>query len=163
MILSVKAKLPEDLKNNLKNYDNIIYRDGDIPIIELNKSESATKLFLEYLQNDNNIYEKNGPILKIEFGNPINPYINPLTQVEVLNLLHTYEQYNNKFIVTSFYKQNIQYNCNYSIYLLYLNIQKPIHNECQLLKNLDSGKIICDLNIIYSNVVIIITLYRELF
>ena len=107
------------------------------------------KMFLEYLQNDDNIYEKHGPVVMAHFGHPMNPYINPSTQVEVLNLLNTYQQYNGEFIpiVIPPLGGNYQYNSNKSIYLAYLNIQ-----------NLESETTICDLNITFANILVTISI-----
>ena len=152
MIL-IETILPDDLINNLKKCENIIFKkcfsSQDIPIMHLNNSDTAMKMFLEYLQNDDNIYEKHGPVVMAHFGHPMNPYINPSTQVEVLNLLNTYQQYNGEFIpiVIPPLGGNYQYNSNKSIYLAYLNIQ-----------NLESETTICDLNITFANILVTISI-----
>jgi hypothetical protein len=161
-MIYIKTHLPEILIDRLKKCEHIVFRNcisnEDIPILELNNSDTGITMFLDYLKNDNIIYEKNGPILRPHFGNPIYPSINPLTQVELLNLLYTYQQNNTEFIIPSSYTYNIQYNSNSYIYLLFVNIKNKIHKECPLLNNLEPDTIICYFTITYSNIIVIITL-----
>jgi hypothetical protein len=155
-MISIYSELPENIITNLKNCENIIFKDSDVPMIGLYESESATKMFLEFLQNDNN----NDTVLYPTFGHPCNPYITPFTQIEVFNLLQTYKSYNNEFIIAKlpFYGACIQYNSYKSIYSVCLEIQKTSHNECTFLKNLEFGQIICDINVIFSNIIVVVRL-----
>lgn len=163
-MIVIKAKLPEELINNLIECENVVfdkcYSKEDIPIIQLNQSEIATKIFLKYLQMDETLYEKYGPILMAQFGHPTNPYVNSSIQVEVLNLLNTYKLDNHEFIpIPLSYPGNFQYNSNKSIYSAYLDIQKTTRNQCPLLQNLQSGTTICDISIIYSNIIVTVRIY----
>ena len=145
-MISIDAKLHGNLIKRLNNCNGVIFNSflpiQDIPIMMLNNSEPATKLFLYYLQTFNAIYE-NGPILKPYFGNPSYPYIDPLVQLEVIKLLV-------KCSIDDCC-ENIQYNSNKSIYSMYSDL-----HELASLKEIDREKMICELNIIYSNIVIIL-------
>jgi hypothetical protein len=107
------------------------------------------------LKNDD---KKNDSVLYPTFGHPCFPYITPFAQIEVFNLLQTYQLYNNEFIIAKlpFYGGCIQYNSYESIYSLYLEIQNTTHTECPFLKKIEVGRTICDLNIIFANIIVVI-------
>lgn len=153
----IKIKLPNDLITNLSQCENVVFNkchsEEDISVIQLNQSKSAMKIFLEYLQTDETLYGKHGPMLMVHFGHPINPYVDTLTQAEVFNLLNTYNNFELGSIPSSF-TGNFQYNSNKSIYSILMDIQKTTHDEYPLLQNLQSGAAICDMSITYSNIVV---------
>jgi hypothetical protein len=140
---NIDAKLHVNLIQRLNNCHGVSSYVRDIPILALNNSELATNLFLYYLRTFNAIYEK-GPIIRLYFGNSSYPYIDPLYQECILKLIV-------KCGIEDDCCGNIQYNSNKSIYSMYSDL-----HQLPILKEMDPEKMICEMNIIYSNIVIIL-------
>jgi hypothetical protein len=134
-MISIDATLPVKLIERLINCPGVVINNSSLV---LNDSKPATNLFFYYLRTYNAIYE-NGPVLRPYFGSQSYPYIDPIIQEEV------------KKVIDGCCHENNQYNSNKSIYSMYSDLQ-----QIPSLKKIESEKMICELNIIYSNMVIII-------
>lgn len=161
--------LPEEILSSLHNFSDVFFDDGDIPIVNLTISKNGTDFILDYFSNNgsNTITQ----ILLIpSFGNPNNPYIEPNIQVEVFNLLTTFQSYDSKNNETLSYK-NTQFPIrgghkfcsNTGIYKLHNQIQnaQAFQNQCTGLISIPLGQTICDLTIIFSNAVIVLRCIRN--
>ena len=87
MPISVSTSLPDCVLNALKQFADVIVRDGEIPVIELVESREGKSVFIKFLHDNSEV----DPLLSPAFGNPLNPYVSPIAQVEVFNLLATYQ------------------------------------------------------------------------
>ena len=86
MSISVTTSLPRFFLDSLKLFDDVKVRGGEIPIFELVESRSGNSAFLQYLGDDNEV----DPLMYPSFGNPLHPYVSPVAQIEVFNLLATF-------------------------------------------------------------------------
>ena len=86
MSIAITASLPGCLLDSLKQFDGVKVREGDIPVYELVTSRDGNLRFPELLGDDNEF----DSVIFPTFGNPLNPYVGPLAQIEVFNLLATF-------------------------------------------------------------------------
>ena len=87
MSISFTTPIPGCLLDSLKQFDDIKVRDGEIPVFELVNSRGANSAFLDFLGDDNEV----DPLMYPSFGSPLNPYVDPVAQIEVFNLLATFQ------------------------------------------------------------------------
>lgn len=83
--LQVSAVLPKCVTDRLVESGAIVRRGCEIPIYEL-EGESAS-VFMDFLGDG---CEEIDPILTVDFGPPLAPFVSPHVQVEVLGLLNTF-------------------------------------------------------------------------
>ena len=171
-IVTVGASLPKGLLQGLRKCNDVVFRENcEIPIVELVESEAGTDMFLEFLKDEH----KDDPWLFPNFGHPLYPYIPPNIQVEVYNLLTTYQP----LVAASFHPGAAQFpfivanlpilgggvqyhHAKIAIHALYMEIQQisTFAANCPGIASLVSGQIICDLNIMYANAVVVIRLRK---
>eukprot|EP01041_Mallomonas_annulata_P015672 gene15672-33115_t len=84
----ISKSLPRSLILALSQCDDVVVfrKCGDIPTISLVNSYTGLKRYNEYLLDGNDV----DPVLEPHFGDPIGPYVCPLAQREVYNLLTTF-------------------------------------------------------------------------
>jgi hypothetical protein len=163
MPILLSKLLPEYFLNYLTTLSNIKIHDGDIPLIELVDSPEACSAFLNFINiNDD---DNTNMLVLPTFGHPLKPYITPLEQVEVFNLLATYTLQENPKTFTpaqfpvhggfQYYKTNL-------VKTVIEQIQSPIlfMDKCIGLCTISDGNIICDLTITYANTIIVIRILR---
>ena len=167
MVINIDVYLSEHLLESIRNCPDVIFREEcEIPIIELINSDTGTDCFLKFLQDEHDM-EVN-PVLTPNFGHPLYPYIPPNIQVEVFNLLATYQKLvasNPYFIIAKlpFIGGGIQYhNSKMAIHAVYKEIS-GLHiftDNCPGIASISSGQIICDLNINFSNAMIVLRIRK---
>ena len=169
MSILVTASLPDSFLDSLKQFNDVRVRDGEIPIFELVDSRYGNSAFLDFPGNESEA----GPLLYPTFGNPLNPYVSPLAQIEVFNLLATFQPLKSQdlvanvfpFIVAQFpVMGGFQYHHTMgSIQSVQVQIQIPTRFEvsCPGLCATPNGNIICDLSIMYANAAVVIRIHRS--
>ena len=171
-IVTVGASLPKGLLEGLRKCHDVVFReDCEIPVVELVESVAGTDMFLDFLQDEHEV----DPVLFPNFGHPLYPYIPPNIQVEVFNLLATYQplvaaNFRNgaaqfPFIVANlpFLGGGVQYHhAKIAIHAVYMEIQQisTFAANCPGIASIVSGQIICDLNIMYANALVVIRLRK---
>jgi hypothetical protein len=170
--LGVSAALPRNLISALSACDHVIVQRGDVPIISLVDSDAGANKFTEFLCDEQEV----DPVLDPHFGSPISPYISPTAQLEVYNLLATFQQR-----VAADFKPNanifpylqaafpllgggIQYHhAKIAIHAVQMEIQglARFGPNCPALSALPPGHTICDLRIIYANVIILLRVRKN--
>ena len=168
MPISVSTSLPDCVLNALKQFADVIVRDGEIPVIELVESREGKSVFIKFLHDNSEV----DPLLSPAFGNPLNPYVSPIAQVEVFNLLATYQPLLLPDLAANVFPfipaqlpvmAGFQYHqSKRAILAVQEEIQNPTRfaNMCPGLCATDNGNVICDLSIIFGNAVIVIRIHK---
>jgi hypothetical protein len=168
MSISVTASLPGSFLDSLKQFVDVRVRDGEIPIFELVDSRDGNSAFLDFLGDDNEA----DPLMYPAFGNPLNPYVSPLAQIEVFNLLATFQPLKSQDLVADVFPFIIaqlpvmggfQYHhTKRAIQSVQAQIQKPTRFavSCPGLCATPNGNVICDLFITYANAVVVLRIYK---
>jgi hypothetical protein len=172
MPILLSTPMPKYFLNYLTTFNNVTVQDGEIPLIELVNSPEACSAFIDFtngVEDDKN----NNILLYPTFGHPLEPYINPLEQIEVFNLLATYESLlipdlianifpyiNAKFPIMGGFQY---YKTKLVIQAVKDQIQNPTYfiDKCTGLCAIPNGNTICDLSITYANAVIVIRIKRQ--
>ena len=108
---SVTTSLPRCFLDSLKLLDDVKVRDGEISIYELVNSRGGNSAFLDILGDD----KEADPLIYPSFGNPLNPYISPLAQIEVFNLLATFQPLKSQDLVVNVFPFIVAFNRRLSI------------------------------------------------
>ena len=164
MVISVSASLPDDFLVKLRHFSDVTVREGDIPVIELVDSCEGNAAFMEFLGDDRD----SDPILFPAFGHPLHPYLSPQAQVEVFDMLATYQPLRTSeldvpFVTATFpIEGGFQYQTHRAIQSVQEQIQNPTRfaANCPCLCATTSGSIVCDLSIIYANAVIVLRIHK---
>jgi hypothetical protein len=168
---SVRTSLPSAILEHLRQFERVVVREEcEIKIVELVESVEGMRYFMEFLGDD----EEVDPILTPNFGHPMYPYINPVIQIEVFNLLATYQPLAAAdflpgvvipFVIAQFpiIGGGIQFHhAKIAIQAVQSEIQNLLifNNNCPGLTSLPSGQVICDLSIFYANAVVVTRLSK---
>jgi hypothetical protein len=171
----MSATIPQELIDSLKGYENVIYRsDTEPPTLGMTESASAKELFFNFLQDGN---EQADTAVFATFGDPLHPFIPPEKQVDVFNLLATYQGLvSNNFVQdaaeSSFpfilaplpvETDGIQYyNAKIAINAVCQEIQNPslFAEQCSGIASLIPTSVICDINVVFANAVIVLRLQK---
>lgn len=168
MSISVTTSLPRCFLDSLELFDDVKVREGDIPVFELVESRGGTSAFLEYLGDDNEV----DPLMYPSFGNPLNPYISPVAQIEVFNLLATFQPLKSEDLVANVFPFIIaqfpliggfQYHhAKRVIQSVQSQIQNPTRFAvfCPGLCATPNGSAICDLTIMYANAAVVLRIHK---
>jgi hypothetical protein len=162
----VCGTLPKDLIDVLRETPNVIIRDQcEIIIVELVESPDGMDVFSQFLQ-----YEKEiDPLLHVDFGAPLSPYVVPHIQVEVWNILSSFQPLDvdsfrpgapliqhipAQFPVLGGYQYH---HAKIALQCVQQEIQNPTHLAQFVpgLIGLPSGQVICDLTIQYANAAVV--------
>ncbi len=168
MPISISTSIPNCVLNALKEIPSVTVRDGEIPIFELVNSREGNSAFLGFLGDDSDV----DPLLSPAFGPPISPYVNPIAQMEVYNLLATFQPLRTPDLAANVFPfipailpvmGGFQYHhAKRAILAVQEQIQNPTRfaNMCPGLCATAAGNVICDLSIIFGNAVIVIRIHR---
>ncbi len=74
--------------NSLKNCPGVDYQPGDVTLIDLTNSAEGTEIFDSFLAS---CQDQIDPVLGVTFGNPISPYVSPWVQIEIWNILRSFQ------------------------------------------------------------------------
>lgn len=171
MPIPVSTSLPGCVLDALKKIADVNVRDGEIPVIELVNSREGNSLFLDFL-DDNSEVDPVDPLLSPAFGNPLSPYVVPIAQVEVYNLLATYQPLLSQDLALNVFPfipaqlpvmGGFQYHhAKRAILAVQEQIQNPTRfaNMCPGLCATATANVICDLSIIFGNAVIVIRIHK---
>ena len=171
-MINLNISLPKGLLKELKNSPRVVVReDCEVAVVDLGNSVEGTDIFLNFLKvNEGEV----DPLLNPTFGHPLYPYIQPIIQVEVCNLLATFQplvaaDFRQGVIVPliaanlPFFGGGVQYHhSKIAIHALYMEISQPVRfaANCPGIAALLPGQIICDLNIIFANTIIVLRLRK---
>ncbi len=97
MSITVTTSLSDCFLDSLKQFDDVKVCDGEIPIYHLVNSYGGNSVFLELLGDNNEV----DPLMYPSFGNPLNPYVSPVAQIEVFNLLATFQPLKSQDLVAN--------------------------------------------------------------
>jgi hypothetical protein len=168
--IQVCALLPQHIIHEFRDLRNVVVRDQcEIMVFELVESPEGRDIFHHFLQDDLEI----DPLLHPTFGPPLSPYVAPHIQVEVWNILSSFQSLHaeafrasapliqhipTKFPVLGGY----QYLAKIAIQCVQQEIQNPIHLAQFVpgIVGLRSGQVICDLTIQYANAAIVTRIRR---
>ena len=168
MPISISSSLPDCVLKTLMQSPNVNVRDGEIPVIELVNSREGNMAFMDFLDDDREV----DPLLSPAFGNPINPYVGPVAQLEVYNLLATYQPLLLPALIANIFPwvpaqfpvmAGFQYHhAKRAIMGVIEEIQNPTRFavNCPGLSAIAAGNVICDLSIIFGNAVIVIRIHK---
>ena len=85
---SIRTSLPSHILEHLRKFEKVVVREEcEIKIVELVESVEGMRYFMDFLGDE----EEVDPILIPNFGHPMYPYVAPGIQMEVFNLLTTYQ------------------------------------------------------------------------
>jgi hypothetical protein len=168
----ISEKLPRQIINNLrKSQDTVYLNDGDIPTIIIDSLRVDFTAYSEFL-NDG---KDEDPDLISAFGPSINPYISAAGQQQVFNILATYQPLLGidfgpganmiAFVIANYGLNFDSYQYHHSkmaISLVMEEIQtvQRFTANCPGITSMMSGQIICDLRIVYANVILVIRLHK---
>ena len=169
MSISMETSLPENVLESLNKFADVRVIDGEIPIYNLVDSRDGYSLFLGFLGDD----KEQDPLIYPSFGDPCNPYVSPVAQVEIFNLLATFQKLMPEDLVEDVFPfieakfpimGGFQYHHTKSIQTVQLHIKNPSRFVlyCPCLLAIPNGTIICDLTITYANVMVVIRLEQPL-
>ena len=160
----ISAKLPDDILSQLRKSDGVVIKEEcEIKVVELVDSEKGTSVFKAFLKDEREV----DPLLYPSFGPPLSPYVVPNIQVEVWNILASFQILRShdfapgaviNFIPASFpIPAGIQYRHAQAIQAVQEELQHPtrLAVNCPGIAGLPSGQVICDLSIQYANVAVV--------
>lgn len=160
----ITAKLPKKVIQKLISCEGVVLRKGSlVNVIGLVNSAEGQLVYKTFLADDS---EEVDPLLNPSFGNPLYPYVPHATQVEVYNLLSTFQPLDAASIFAGGFAfipavfpipGGFQYHhAKIAIQAVQQEIQTVgiFAAQCPGLSALLSGQVICDLTITYGNVVI---------
>ena len=168
MSISVTTSLPGCFLDSLKQFDDVKVRDGEIPIFELVNSRGGNSAFLDFLGDDNEV----DPLMYPSFGSPLNPYVSPVAQIEVFNLLATFQPLKSLDMVANVFPfivaqlllmGGFQYHhAKRAIQSVQAQIQNPTRFAafCPGLCATPNGNVICDLTIMYANAAVVLRIHK---
>jgi hypothetical protein len=163
---SISSSLPKKLIQELHECEGVVVRDQcEVLIIELVDSPQGDEVFKQFLMAGNDV----DPILTPAFGHPLAPYVPPNVQIEVWNILSSYQPLRAQdltvdgppiaYIPAIFpVLGGIQY---HHTQIAIQAVQQEIENPIQFLavvpglSVVPSGQVICDLSIQYANAQVI--------
>ena len=168
MYRKVSANLPELVLRKAEEAGvNVRHVPGALPIFELIDNCLAIYLVRNYWKR--NPYMD--PVLSATFGNVLYPYVTPAAQVEVLSILETFQRQladdlQGNFpltIVNAAPLGGFQYHhSQMALFAVQEELQQlqRFAGLCPNLAALQSGQIICDLNVTYANAILSIRIRR---
>mmetsp|Transcript_1638 Transcript_1638/g.2601 ORF Transcript_1638/g.2601 Transcript_1638/m.2601 type:complete len:172 (+) Transcript_1638:130-645(+) len=168
---SVDANLPDDVLLGLRNCDGVNFRDDcEFKIVELVESPEGHQLFFQFLQDDNEV----DPVLLPQFGPLAYPYVPVAVQLEVYDILQTFQSLKvDDFLSEAGTIALIQapqiviggfqyHHGKIASFAVNEEIQQPsrINAAFPGLNSICSGQVICDLNLIFGNCIIVIRIHK---
>ena len=145
---------------------------GNVWIIEL-RSDESQESFRNFLVAD---VEEVDPVVQVTFGPPMNPFISPAAQVEVWNVISTYQPLKKEAFLPGAPQilwipipngnppAGVQYHhAQIALQKVQEEIEHPdrLTNNLPLLQGMDAARVICDFTIVYANCIIVRRLYRR--
>lgn len=163
--IQICTTLPQDLIDKLRELKNVVIQDQcEIMIIELVESPTGMEVFNQFIQNS----QEMDPLLSVDFGIPLSPYVVPHIQVEVWNILSSFQSLcmNNYHINVPFIQYipaqfpvlgGYQYHSIIAIQCVQQEIQNPSYliDFVPGLIGLPSGQVICNLTFRYANAAVV--------
>ena len=173
VILSLAVSLPASLLKKMSKSAGIAVdkAHNDISIYNISDSSIAMALYKDYLLNNTKFMD---PLLSVTFGDPCNPYISTHTQREVYNLLFTFQP----LLEADFFPGakipefrqavypvhgGVRYDqCNIAIQAVQeeLRTLNLFAAQCPGLALLVPGQIICHLDIIHKDTIIVVRICK---
>jgi hypothetical protein len=166
-------KLPKRLLQSLRESDGVTIReDCDVKVVELVDSVKGQDLFFQYLKDGNDF--GSDPVLIPQFGPLAFPYVPVAVQLEVYDLLQSFQPLVADdflpgagpialiaapvLVLGGFRYHHSKIAC----YAVQEEIQRPHRTAAPLpgLHSLPSGQVICDLNLIFANCIVVIRIRK---
>lgn len=165
-MIVLSFKLPKTVIRAISACEGAAYTEfDDVNSLDITNSAAGRDVFHNYLATEPDP-TKVDPAVLPSFSDPLSPYVPPVTQEEVYNLLRTFQELpaadlragGFPFLKAKF-PRSMCFSYRHSLIALHAAIQEIQSSnifaaECPGLASLEPGQVICDLAIIFSNVVV---------
>jgi hypothetical protein len=166
----ISAKLPASIIEELTACEGVIVRgDSSIIVIEIVNSEAGKAVHKRFLTTDP---QEIDPVLFPSFGHPLYPYVPVATQVEVYNMLSTFQPLlAADFVVGAFpfipaiFPVPAGFHFHHAKIAIQA-VQEEIQNvarfanQCPEISAIQPGQIVCDLTITYANAIVVTRIHK---
>ena len=168
MSFEIHTALPNCVISQLEELKAVVRRESKILIIELTTEESE-RYFSVFLASEAEI----DPVVNVAFGPPLAPYATPLAQMEVWQVVHSFQPLLRDDILHGNYTWiplaappmfGIQFHhAQIALQKVQEEIEHPAHFAPNVphLMALEDGRPICVFTIVYSNCVVSRRLHRR--
>ena len=169
------GSLPKNIIKVLKKASGVDFQQGypgDVSVIDLTDSVEGTSIYMQWLLENDDI----DPGVVVNFGNPVNPWVNVNCQVEVHGLLNTFRTLSRTDFVAGAVLPAFNpgpgfppgggyvfHHSSIALHMVVSEIQTPIRYavSCPFLLGVPVGNLICMITMTYANCMVVMSVNRR--